>query len=366
MDLTLEAGMLTVALPAPLPPEAPLELALSFELQIPAVRSLAWPPEGNLGASARLIQAGDWIPTLVPYMPGVGWQRWNYHPVGDPAHYDIANYDVTIHAPAEIVIAAPGTRASTDATTRRYHLERARTFAFLASPDYQRVETVVGTIPVASYYLPAYSAAGRAVLEIAERAILLFEELYGAFPYPELVIAQNAYYGAMEYSALISLTGYGYTYYTGSPRDLLVTLTVHEIAHQWWYGAVGNDQVHEPWLDEAFAKYSELLYYERYHPELVGWWWNSIHAWEPVGSLDNTIYNYRDTRTYIHMIYGQGAYFMDDLRQLMGEAAFWDFIRDYRVQGQDGIMTREDFFTVLRRHTDADLTPLLETYFGAP
>ena len=35
---------------------------------------------------------------------------------------------------------------------------------------------------------------------------------------------------------------------------------VHETAHQWWYGLVGNDQIDEAWLDESLATYSEVIY----------------------------------------------------------------------------------------------------------
>ena len=32
---------------------------------------------------------------------------------------------------------------------------------------------------------------------------------------------------------------------------------VHEVAHQWFYGLVGNDQFRDPWLDEGFATYGQ-------------------------------------------------------------------------------------------------------------
>lgn len=31
---------------------------------------------------------------------------------------------------------------------------------------------------------------------------------------------------------------------------------VREVAHQWWYGLVGNNEYADPWLDEAFAMYA--------------------------------------------------------------------------------------------------------------
>jgi aminopeptidase N len=35
------------------------------------------------------------------------------------------------------------------------------------------------------------------------------------------------------------------------------TVTVHELAHQWFYAMVGNSQARDPWLDEAFATFAE-------------------------------------------------------------------------------------------------------------
>ena len=124
----------------------------------------------------------------------------------------------------------------------------------------------------------------------------------------------------MEYSGLISMSGRAFDAYQETPVAGLVNLTAHEIAHQWWYGAVGNDQVYEPWLDESFAKYSEVLFYERYHPDFVDWWWrNHIHRRNSGGPLDATIYDFDDTPTYIDQVYAQGARFLADLRALMGD-----------------------------------------------
>jgi hypothetical protein len=58
----------------------------------------------------------------------------------------------------------------------------------------------------------------------------------------------------------------------GRPAQSLLAgvewLAAHEVAHQWWFGVVGNDQIDEPWLDEALTQYSTMLYYEKaYGPE---------------------------------------------------------------------------------------------------
>ena len=363
---TLEGLFYRVPLPVPLEPADPIEVAFDYTVQIPPVAPTDWPPVGNSGAGERLLQIGDWHAVLAPYDEGRGWRTWSYHPVGDPTVYPVATFEVYLTAPNDVVIAAAGAQVS-DGPARRYYLAGARNFAFLASREYEVAFSRVDGIPVSSYYLPEHAVAGERLLELAGRALPLYTELYGPYPYPELVIAENAYYGAMEYSGLISMSGYGYETYDGTPYSLLMPLTVHEIAHQWWFGAVGNDQVRAPWLDESFAKYSELLFLERYYPEATGWWWQShIDYWSPSGALDRSIYAFEGTPAYIHDIYGLGAHFLADLRALLGEEPFFAFVKGYRTANEGRLATRDDLLQAARTHTDADLAPLLDAYFEMP
>ena len=359
----LDNTMLHVGMPSPIQPGEPVAIHLTYAIQIPNVAPTTWLPKGNLGAGDYVIQVGDWHPTLVPYADNVGWRTWEYYPVGDPTVYDIADYDVRIFADPNLVIAAAG-EVSQTGPARYFQLQSARSFAFTASPYYQVIESSVDGIPVRSYYLPANAEGAQAVIDTASQALRLFSTLYGPYPTSGLVIAQNAYYGSMEYSGFISMSDYAYKTYQKVPSSLLINLTAPEIAHQWWYGAVGNDQVYEPWLDESFAKYSELLFYEHYYPEVVPWWWeNHIDRNNPGGPINVSIYGFQSTADYIHQIYGQGARFMGDLRALMGDAQFFAFVKAYQAEGKARIVTRADFFTVLESYTDGDLTNLINRYF---
>ncbi len=362
----LSNTMLSVLAPIPIAPGEAVAVALEYVLAIPPVDVNTWLPMGNLGAGERLIQAGDWHATLVPYRAGEGWQTWEYILVGDPNIYGVADYEVTLRTDTAIVVAAPGF-VNQRGQERRYRLDQARSFAFLASPEYRVIRANTGGTLVQVYFLPEYGVAAQAVLKTASQALTLYTELYGPYPYPNLVIAQNAYHGAMEYSGLVSMSSRAYEGYQETPAAGLISLTAHEIAHQWWYGAVGNDQVHEPWLDESFAKYSEVLFYERYYPDFVEWWWrHHIDNRNQGGALHRTIYDFSDTATYIDQLYARGARFMGDLRALMGDPAFFAFIKAYREANDGRIATRDDFFAAVRAHTDADLTPLLDTYFPEP
>jgi hypothetical protein len=165
--------MLHIGLPAAAAGEV-VGVTLNFVIAIPPVTLNDWLPRGNLGAGERLIQAGDWHPTLAPYRPGVGWHTWDYHLVGDPNVYGAANYDVTLRSDAATVIAAPGTAAQTG-TVRRYRLTGARCFAFLASSNYLFLVGRAGQVPVRIYYLPGYAEAAQAIMDTTEQAIALMK-----------------------------------------------------------------------------------------------------------------------------------------------------------------------------------------------
>jgi aminopeptidase N len=40
-------------------------------------------------------------------------------------------------------------------------------------------------------------------------------------------------------------------------------VTSHEVAHQWFYGLVGNNQGRDPWLDEGVTSWAEARFEER-------------------------------------------------------------------------------------------------------
>lgn len=356
--------LLRVPLPFSAQPGDPIAVDLHYRVVIPPVAKTDWPPNGTTGWTFDLIQAGEWYPALVPYDDGQGWHEWVYHPVGDPTVYELTNTSLTVRTEPGITVMSGGPLGQADDGAWQFRVERARGVAFLASDRYVVEEGQVGEIPIRSAYLPEHELAGQTALEIAVQSILLYEELYGSYPYDSLTIAENGFFGGMEYSALITVTDYAYYVYQGEPPSILHSLVSHEVGHQWWYGAVGNDQANEPWLDEALAFYGELLYLERYYPELSGWWWEKrVYQYGPSGPVNARIYDYDDSQRFILTVYGRSAEFMRDLRNLMGDEAFFTFLRDYYADNQWGMVTADDFFSAVNTATDADLERLFTTYF---
>jgi len=360
-----EGSMLFITPAKLIAPGEKVSILLRFTLTLPVIDPMGLPPVGNFGKGKRLFQAGDFYATLTPYQEKSGFMHWKYVPVGDPVIYTPSDYDVEIKAPEEIIIAAAGLVSRKDGIWK-YSLKAVRSFAFLAAVDYVVFTDNAAGIPISSYCLKGFEKAGRDACIVAKRALTLYAALYGPYPYKELVIAQNAYLGAMEYSALCMESNIAYEYYNGQPRSFFVYVIAHEIAHQWWYGAVGNNQVASPWLDEALALFSEYLYYKKYHRADLDWWWKvKVINRDPHGFLDATIYDYPTTKLYIKNVYGLGVKFMADLYNLVGEKVFIAFLQDYRKKNQGKLATKEDFFSTLKKHTEKDLTPL-QKYFKHP
>jgi aminopeptidase N len=215
-----------------------------------------------------------------------------------------------------------------------------------------------------SYYFPFDAESGEAVLQTTADALELYSSLFGPYPRKSLTVIEADFLDGMEYDGLYFLSKGFYNLYSGGPADYLTSIAAHETAHQWWYAALGNDQAFEPWLDEALCTYSERLYYETLHPESLDWWWTyRIFYYEPRGWVDGSIYNPQGYRAYRDAVYLNGALFLEDLRNSIGDEPFFEFIHAYSQENYQRIATGDDFFAILATFSQIDLTPLLDKYF---
>lgn len=358
LDVTMR-----VQLPRPLEPDEHVAVLLDYALNLPKIQPDEEFSKGGFGYSNRSVSLGSWYPVVAPYREERGWYGLKYFPVGDPYVTEVADYNVTITTTEGIVVAGTGLEARAG---RRWHYEaeQARSFAFAASDKYEVSTAQVGDVTVHSYYFPNNAEAGQVALETATQAMELFTELYGPYPFSDYRVAETEFAGGMEFSGLTLLGSTFYDQYDGTTRTPLLPLTAHEVAHQWFYGLVGNDQLTEPWLDEAPAEYSAFLYYERYLPNDTDWWWfYAVDQWAPAGKIDNLIYIFRDNREYFDAVYRRGAQFMRDLREAMGDPAFFAFLEEYQRRYAYQLIASREFFTLVQEFTTADLVPLQEEYF---
>ena len=360
-NYSLVTHRLTVPLSTPLPAGGQVTLVLQYDLNIPVKQ------KGNtFGWLSYQTNLTDWFPFVVPYDASAGWLLHDFMPYGEHLVYDAADFDVYIRfadPSSAPIVAAPALPESSGEWTK-YRLGGARTFALSMSREFLVSESAVGSVVVRSYYFAGHEDAGVKMMSVGTQVVGLFEPLFAPYPYPVLNVVELDYNDGQEYDGLCFLSSSFYEAYNGTSQNNLVVLGMHEMAHNWWFGLVGNDQALEPWLDEAMAVYSERIFFEYTNPGIVDWWWQfRINYFGPSGWVDTNIYNGATFRDYTDAVYFNGATFIEDLRVRIGDQAFYAFIKDYAAEMSHRRATADDFFTILRQHTTKDISDLIAAYF---
>jgi hypothetical protein len=375
-NFVVETGQISIPLPEALAPAESLALSINYELRLPSPSPSADVRPIPFGYTARQANFVDWYPFIPPYIPGTGWQAHQAGFFGEHLVYELADFEVSINlgspqpTPAageqttgslQIAASAP---AQADGEWVHFQHDAARNFAWSASRDYQVTSTTIGDTTILSYAVPYHEAAGEAVLRTTAESLKLYNEMYEPYPRQLLSVVEADFLDGMEYDGMYFLSNGFYNLYQGQPAEYLVAIAAHETAHQWFYAMVGNDQALEPWLDEALCTYHERIFYERLYPEALDWWWQyRINYYNPQGWVDGSIYNPQGYRAYRDAIYLNGAVFLEDLRDQIGDPAFFAFLTDYVNRSKNMIVTADGFFEILSLHTGQDLSLLIERYF---
>jgi hypothetical protein len=364
-DFSLDGHRLDIPLPTLLEPGTVTELHLRYSLSLPYM------DQAN-SLRARIFGYGDlqtnltnWYPFVVPFIDGewVIHEPWSH---GEYLVYPLADFVVDLkfanpeNAP---VVAASGVPQPNGEYTR-YNLTAGRAFAISASRDFEVASLKVGDVRISSYYFPVYKRAGEGALIASKQAIEVFSQHFGPYPHKTLSVVVADFMDSMEFSALYFHSRYFYDQFDGSARNYLTFVAVHETAHQWWFEQVANDQALEPWLDESLATYSEVIFYETKYPDLVPWWWSyRIDFFKPSGYIDIPVYQGQNDDIYKHTVYFNGAHFLQDLRERIGDEVFFAFLQDYLTEGKGKIVSRDDFFQILDAHANVNYSDIVHAYF---
>ncbi len=374
-NYALEGTRLVVPLREPLAPACTVTVTLRYRLTIPPIQDgYHYGHLGYWGYSARQVNLGMWFPLVATYDPVAGWQSPTPHHVGEQVALSLGDFFVRLHvrnAPSGLRVAGAGQAAHPESDVWEFALEGGREIALSLSPNFRTLVTTADGVRVVLYYLndPAVDIpeAPRHALQTAADALALYSELYGPYPYERLAVVMGDFPDGMEFSGLVFVSEAWFRLWHGTPDDWLTIITAHEVAHQWWYAWVGNDQARAPYLDEALATYSEALFFERYYPELLPWWGNfRIMAYEPSGNVDATVYDFQAARPYINAVYLRGAQMLADLRLTLGDEVFFAWLRSYYAQMGGQIATPRDFWGQLAPDDYRATASVRATYLHQP
>lgn len=369
----LENSLLIVPLSKPLEPGQSVILEMDFAITVPQT------VEKNFGVLAY----ADDVLTLAHAYPMIavyddeGWNAEIPPQTGDVTYADASFFLVKVTAPRDLTLVASGQTISSSETERVQMLSvangPARDFYLAASPAYQKTSETFGMVTVNSYAPESFQKGAEMAVDVAARAIEDFSTRYAPYPYTELdIVATPTLALGIEYPGTIAITSRIYNIdqnFGNAPASVYLESTVaHEVGHQWFYNLVGDDQLDDPWLDEALAQFATLQYYaDEYGPQgeqgfrrALEARWHSVQngADIPIG-LPVREYSGQE---YSGIVYGRGPLFFVSLRDEMGTEAFDAFIGEYTETLSWGIATPEFLQSLAEKQCSCDLDTLFNEW----
>ena len=367
--------ILMLVLGDPLAPHEKVIIEMEYEVNLPNCL-------GRFGYGDNMVKMVNWYPIACVY-DEYGWNLEPYHAIGDPFYSDVANYTVEIIAPEDYILATTGSitgkkglgpkakglqteEPQTEESSVLWEIRASavRDFAWLAGNTFKTASRQVGTTLVTSYfYTPG---AGERALDYAAESLKYFNEAFGKYPYANFVVVESDFViGGMEYPNLIMID---HSLYQKNYRGYLEMVTVHETAHQWWYGLVGNNQVTDAWMDEGLTEYSTVLYYghrygqekeEEVYENAIGLRkYQALSFYQGLKKIDETIhrpsYEFPDWAVYDLLVYGKGAMLFHSLREKMGEELFLQSLQDYYKNYRFQNVRKSDMIEIFNQVTKED------------
>ncbi len=363
----LERGryLLRIQLAQRLAVTATTEVLIAFSTKVPANAGHRFYGAFNLQNSVLALASA--YPLVAMVHDGI-WDTATPDTRGDLVNSPTALYDVSLTAPVDWNLATTG------APIERQVKARTQIVRFVSGPqrDFMIVATKLAAVrgnvdgtQVISYYRAGDEAGGRAALDIAMRAINIYNTHFGHYPLTEfeLVPVDAGTFLGVEYPGITLIEQ---RLYRNNPRQL-ETIISHEVAHQWWYSLVGNNVQTEAWLDEALATYSQVIYAE----EIGGADAGSAQLEEFRKSYRAVRTAKRDTavaqpnqhiRGYYTIVYAKGALFFHALRRQIGEEDFSRFLKNYYADHRYGIAAGADLLASAEHACSCQLDGLYQDW----
>lgn len=234
----------------------------------------------TIGHRAGLLLLARGWPLLLP----LGTPLATHATAADVPGFAPSHFTLEVTAPNELVLAASGaefSRERADATRKRtrFVAPAVREVAVVAGRELTTTSERVGGVAVVRGHRAAGQAAGDAVGTTARRALEVYEDAFGPYPWGQLTVVEGPLSGAsaLAFPGLVVVNSSFYeapaefdpddpllAVLTRHPalREGLAFAVAHAVAHQWWGQLVGVDAAREPWLSEALAGVAALMYFD--------------------------------------------------------------------------------------------------------
>jgi hypothetical protein len=380
--------VLLVKLPRPVGPGDTVRLELEWVAKVPR-------PFARAGVLGDYYLMGQWFPKVGVLEPD---GTWNCHQFIQTEFFaDFGSYDVSLTVPRGWVVGATGERISSHADggteTHRFHADDVHDFAWTTSPRFlvhrDRFESPgLPPVDLELLLMPDHAGLRDRYLAAAKHALRWYGAWLRPYPYSRLTIVDppsNSETGGMEYPMLV--TGEA-RWPTLAGNRLAEANTLHEVGHQWWYGAVASDEVEDAWLDEGLNTYTHkrilamvygpTTYEKRYFHGLLPYRFAGVHTAQPTDGADaydgfrsplkreplGTPSFRGDERIYYLNAYGMGSRIVVTLERRLG----WERWRRVLATYADRFWFRHpkprDFFALASEVGGEDLGWFFDQVYG--
>lgn len=284
---------------------------------------------------------GNSLPILCVYENGE-WVVEPYFDVGECFYSDISDYQVRVTTPLDYTIIGTGKMMEIDLAketrSMTFKAKAVRDFCLIIGNDYKLMNIIKGGIEYSSYYHSKNSEAGAKAMEDLLETMDEFSQILGAYPYPSInTVGTYTEMQGMEYPQIVMIS---------SEMTGVKTTLRHELAHQWFYGIVGNNSYQEAWLDESIATYLAEDVIEGYQ-----------------NILDKSYGDFENDGDYVHSMYFSGGSMYTELSNKFGKKRFHDFLYNYLKKYAYQNVKTEHLLEMIVDEFGAGSMPILKEYF---
>jgi aminopeptidase N len=326
---------LVVRLPAPLPSGTPFVIVIKYQGTGSA---------GGPGGGVLFTRHGpDSVPVVASFSEPFGAPLW-WPCVDNPADKATAEIEVTV--PRGNQAASNGVldriQTNSDQTVTYFWREDSPLSTYLvsvAATNYERFEDTytaldgVTRMPLVYYVYPEHLDQARVKFGVTRSAMAIYAGLFGEYPFlrEKYGMAESPFGGAMEHQTITSVSSSIVASVTSSNQATIV----HELAHHWWGDLVTMRTWEDIWLNEGFATYSEVLFFERFTGvapgELLA---RSYDDGVVDGALGGTVTaeNLDNPFDDNGAVYRKGGWVLHMLRHVLGDQKFFDALKQYSAR----------------------------------
>jgi hypothetical protein len=330
---------LEVRLPQPLAPGAQATIALRIRVTAPRIAD-------RFGRFRGAAYFGNALPVLA--VADAAGQRLPPYAFGGESFYSLtSSWQVRLRLPRGVRAASTGTQVgAARGGVVTLAAPRARDFMIVAG-RFAVATARAGPVRLRRFTIPGTPVAQtRRTLRVAAIAMRRFAAWYGPYARPEVDLVEGP--GdigdggvAMEYPELVL-----------TPAD--PASIAHELAHQWFYAIVGDDQYREPWLDESFAEFTAARLPASVAP-------NRLRGCRVPDARDTPLDAdmarlTRRRNRYVNTVYIGGACFLRAVQRALGGARFDAFMRRLVATHRDGVLTTPELVAQLRAAAPGNAT----------